>query len=285
MGKIKGYIIEKFNNMSNSYTSSRLIEEGKKRGIDISLIGVSDTIISNEQLFNNYNIVVPRNFVINRYKYGFIKDKINDLCKNSYNEINAFNIYINKYNQIINLKSDYFEMPITILGNLFFDYSIITERIGEPFVIKGLDSSQGNEVFLIKNKNDFVDVANRFDGRKEWLFQEYIKNSVGHDIRFFCIRGDVIACMTRTSSNHDFRANYALGAKVEKLAIDDCFREIAKDIYNSTKLDFIGVDLLFGTNKPFFCEINVMPGIEGIEKATKINVAERIIETIKGDLL
>ena len=40
---------------------------------------------------------------------------------------------------------------------------------------------------------------------------------------------------------------------------------------------------MFGVEKPFFCEINVMPGIEGIEEASGINVAKEIVATIKGD--
>ena len=53
--------------------------------------------------------------------------------------------------------------------------------------------------------------------------------------------------------------------------------------YEQTGLDFLGIDLLFGREKPYFCEINVMPGLEGIEKASGINVAGKIIETIQSD--
>ena len=59
--------------------------------------------------------------------------------------------------------------------------------------------------------------------------------------------------------------------------------KIAQDIYDQTHLDFLGIDLLFGDEKLYFCEINVMPGIEGIERATGVNVAKKIIETIEGD--
>ncbi len=45
----------------------------------------------------------------------------------------------------------------------------------------------------------------------------------------------------------------------------------------------MGIDLLFGEEKPYFCEINVMPGLEGIEKASGVNVAKKIMETIKAD--
>ena len=42
---------------------------------------------------------------------------------------------------------------------------------------------------------------------------------------------------------------------------------------------------MFGKEKPYFCEINVMPGLEGIEKASGKNVAREIIETIRGDFI
>ena len=77
----------------------------------------------------------------------------------------------------------------------------------------------------------------------------------------------------------------ALGASVEAFEITPGIRQIAKDIYEQTELDFLGIDLLFGKDKPYFCEINVMPGIEGIEKATGVNVAKKIVETIKNDFL
>ena len=41
--------------------------------------------------------------------------------------------------------------------------------------------------------------------------------------------------------------------------------------------------LMFGEKKPYFCEINVMPGIEGIEKASGVNVAGEIMRTIRED--
>ena len=61
------------------------------------------------------------------------------------------------------------------------------------------------------------------------------------------------------------------------------FGPFSKDIYEQTGLDFLGIDLLFGKDKPYFCEINVMPGIEGMERATGVNVAGAIIDTILGD--
>ena len=119
---------------------------------------------------------------------------------------------------------------------------------------------------------------------KEWLFEEFITISFGKDMRFYSIRGEVVACMQRKSQG-DFRANVALGASVEPYKITPQIQQIAKDIYTQTGLDFLGIDLLFGETKPYFCEINVMPGIEGIETATGVNVAKKIMETIYKDFI
>lgn len=90
-------------------------------------------------------------------------------------------------------------------------------------------------------------------------------------------------CLYAAHIPGDFRANVALGASVEPYPVTSGIRTIAADIYEQTGLDFLGIDLLFGREKPYFCEINVMPGLEGIEKASGINVAGKIIETIQSD--
>ncbi|MBR5598288.1 MAG: ATP-grasp domain-containing protein [Lachnospiraceae bacterium] len=276
---MNGYIIEKYNKMTNAYTCNRLVEEANKIGIDLQIIGIHDTIILENEIRNNGNILEKRDFVINRYKWGKIKDEINSLGKKSYNLLEKYNIYINKYEQVKRLHSDEFLIPKYLLGSSLLKYEEIVKYLGYPFVAKGLESSMGEQIALINSAKDLEKLWINYGTEKEWLYEEFITTSFGRDIRFYSIQGEVVACMQRKSKG-DFRANVALGASVEPYEITDGIRQIAKDIYEQTGLDFLGIDLLFGENKPYFCEINVMPGIEGIEKATGVNVAKRIIETI-----
>ena len=276
---MNGYIIEKYNKMTNAYTCNRLVEEANKIGIDLQIIGIHDTIILENEIRNNGNILEKRDFVINRYKWGKTKDAINLLGKKSYNLLEKYNIYINKYEQVKRLHSDEFLIPKYLLGSSLLKYEEIVKYLGYPFVAKGLESSMGEQIALINSAKDLEKLWINYGTEKEWLYEEFITTSFGRDIRFYSIQGEVVACMQRKSKG-DFRANVALGASVEPYEITDGIRQIAKDIYEQTGLDFLGIDLLFGENKPYFCEINVMPGIEGIEKATGVNVAKRIIETI-----
>ena len=277
-----GYIIEKYNKMTNAYTCNRLVEEAEKLGIDLKIIGIHDTIITENIIYNKGKKLEKRDFVINRYKWGKEKDEINSLAEKSYNTLDAYNIYINKYEQVKRLKSECFMVPKYVLGTSLSDYEDIINILGTPFVAKGLESSMGEQISLIEKREDLEDLYKQYGMEKEWLFEEFITTSFGRDMRFYSIRGEVVACMQRKSQG-DFRANVALGASVEPYEITEEIRQIAKDIYEQTGLDFLGIDLLFGEEKPYFCEINVMPGLEGIEKASGVNVAKKIMETIKAD--
>ena len=279
---ISGYIVEKYNKMTNAYTCNRLVEEATNLGIDLKIIGIHDTIILEDEIRNQGMKLEKRDFVINRYKWGKEKDEINSLALKSYNSLEAYNIFINKYEQVKRLRSKEFLMPKYLLGTAMIKFEEIADLLGKPFVAKGLESSMGEQIALIEKEEDLQKLYKEYGMEKEWLFEEFITTSFGKDMRFYSIRGEVAACMQRKSQG-DFRANVALGASVESFGITPAIRQIAKDIYKQTGLDFLGIDLLFGEEKPYFCEINVMPGIEGIEKATGVNVAKRIMETIKDD--
>ncbi len=279
---LKGYLIEKYNVMSNAYTCNRLVEEAAARGVDLQIVGIHDTMVTPDSVINCGRVLEHRDFVINRYKWGELKDAINALATRSYNPLTAYNIYINKYKQVRNLHSDAFLIPKYILGTSLLPFTSIVEQLGLPFVGKGLESSMGEEIVCIWSREDYEKLSVTYPTTKEWLFEEFISESYGRDMRFYSIRGEAVACMQRRSQG-DFRANVALGASVEPFEITPAIRTIARDIYEQTGLDFLGIDLLFGKEKLYFCEINVMPGLEGIEKASDINVAGKIIETIQSD--
>ena len=277
-----GYLIEKYNNMGSAYTCARLLEEAKVIGMSLDIVGIHDTIIRESVLENCGKILEPRDFVINRYKWGHIKDAINNLAQKSYNRIECYRPYIDKYVQLHNLASQHFDKPKYILGTAQSNFEQLVSLLGMPFIAKGLDSSMGREIRLIKNASELSSLAKEFSPEKEFLFEEFITSSYGRDLRLFSIRGEAVACMIRESKT-DFRANVALGANVKNYPINSELQSIATDIYEVTGLDVLGIDLLFGRESLFFCEINVMPGLEGIEYASGINIARLALRRIKED--
>lgn len=279
---LKGYLIEKYNGMGNAYTCARLLEEAAAAGISLDMVGVHDTVSDGSSLINGGKVLEDRDFVINRYKWGHIKDEINSLASRGYNPIDGFKPYIDKYLQLKTIDSGHFLKPKYLLGTVAAGYDLPASLLGTPFIAKGLASSMGREIRLIDSVEAYASLAKEFPEEKEFLFEELIPTSLGRDLRVFCLRGEAVACMVRESRG-DFRANVALGATVRSHPVTAELQAIASDIYRLTRLDVVGIDLLFGKDCLYFCEINVMPGLEGIEQASGINIARRTMEMIRED--
>ena len=94
---VTGYIIEKYNNMASSYTCHRLVDEGQAAGMQMRIVGAQDCYLVGDQVYNHGEALPPVDFVINRYKWGHVKDALNALAGRSYNGKEAFNLYVNKY--------------------------------------------------------------------------------------------------------------------------------------------------------------------------------------------
>lgn len=276
--RMKGYLIEKYENMAGAYTSNRLLLEAKKRNIELKMAGVEDTVIRDGSLYCGQEKLQEADFIINRYKYGVIKDELNSLAKRSYNSLAGVNRYINKASELMDMQHIDICLPKYIVAKWQLSYEELVSELGSPFVVKGLCGSQGNQVYLVEQETDYRNLKVQYQ-QQEMLFEEFIKESYGHDVRFLMIGGRVVACMERIAKE-GFRSNFALGADVKSYPIDDRIREIAAAIYQKTELDIVGVDLLLGAEDYVFCEINVTPGIEGIERATQVNAAGQIMDYI-----
>jgi RimK family alpha-L-glutamate ligase len=282
---VKGYIIERYNDMNNLYTCQRLIEEANRLKMALDIMGVHDTYEYGEALYNNSTGVEQRDFSILRFKEGDINFRLSSLTPKQYNRMEHIESYGNKFAQLKNINSKHMIMPRFILSYLDINIDKIEQLIGTPFVVKSLKGSRGDEVYLVRNVDEYNQLRSAYKGiDKEFIFEEYIEESSGKDIRVFCICGEVVACMKRTAKD-GFKANYKLGGDIEPYETDNDIIQIAEDIYKNTALHYAGIDLLFGRDGYVFCEVNVCPGLEGIEKTSGLNIAGRLIASIKDDLV
>lgn len=180
-------------------------------------------------------------------------------------------------------------MPKTIVAPLVFNgmqeegtYYIeqIEEELGYPHIIKESFGSFGEQVYLIKDREELMTTRNRLLSTPH-LYQAFVETSKGKDIRLNVVGGEVVATMLR-SSETDFRANIAKGGKAESYTPDISFIQMALKVCELIGADFAGVDLLFGPEgAPILCEVNSNAHIKGIKACTGINVAEKILEYIR----
>lgn len=153
---------------------------------------------------------------------------------------------------------------------------------GAPVVIKLLEGTQGIGVVLADTKKAAESIIEAFMGlNANILVQEFIKEAGGADIRCFVVGGKVVAAMKRQGAEGEFRSNLHRGgsAKLIKLTKDE--RATAINAAKAMGLGVCGVDILQSKNGPVVMEVNSSPGLEGIEAATKKDVASMVIEYIE----
>jgi ribosomal protein S6--L-glutamate ligase len=153
---------------------------------------------------------------------------------------------------------------------------------GAPLVVKLLQGTQGMGVVLAETKKAAESVIEAFkEVRADILVQEYIAESKGADIRCIVLGKKVVAAMERQGIDGEFRSNLHRGGVAKKIAITAEERKTAIKAAKVMGLHLAGVDLLRSNRGPLVIEVNSSPGLEGIEKSTNKNVADRIIEFLE----
>lgn len=153
---------------------------------------------------------------------------------------------------------------------------------GAPVIIKLLEGTQGIGVVLGETHSSAKSVIEAFNGAKvNILVQEFIKEAGGVDIRCFVIGDKVIAAMKRKGAEGDFRSNLHRGGSARHIKITPQERATAIGAAKAMGLNVCGVDMLRANHGPVVMEVNSSPGIEGLENATGIDVASKMIEYLE----
>jgi len=112
------------------------------------------------------------------------------------------------------------------------------------------------------------------------LIQEFVAESKGRDVRALVVGDRVVAAMRRTAQGDEFRSNVHRGGSVEPVALDQNYERTAVRAAQIMGLRVAGVDMLEGNDGPLVMEVNSSPGLEGIERATELDVAGAIIDHV-----
>jgi ribosomal protein S6--L-glutamate ligase len=173
-------------------------------------------------------------------------------------------------------------MPKTAFTNFSKQDNQVLNHIGDaPVVIKLLEGTQGLGVVLAETNKAARSVVEAFDSLKtRVILQEFIKEAGGSDIRAFVVNGQIVGAMKRTGKEGEFRSNLHRGGKAEIIKLSRSEKATALKAVKSMGLAIAGVDMLQSKRGPLVLEVNSSPGLEGIEKATGVNVAGKIIEYV-----
>jgi ribosomal protein S6--L-glutamate ligase len=171
---------------------------------------------------------------------------------------------------------------------IFMDYSRDAEGIveavgGAPVVIKLLEGTQGLGVVLAENEKAAQSVIEAFHGlHARIIVQEFIKEAKGIDIRAFVVDGEVVGAMRRTAMREgEFRSNLHRGGVATVVKLSRAEKYAAVMAAKKMGLGVAGVDMLPSQRGPLIVEVNSSPGLEGIEGATKVDIAGKVIRYLE----
>lgn len=289
----KALIVYDANADQNSFEvqTKLLFDASKKLGITLNTKSNVDiyTILNNNKvksfesyanydfaLFLDDDVWLARNLEMLGVKV-FNNSRAIDICENC----------ANMYQQLI--KSGVFIPKTVILPAALTTYSPSTIRpfidqaiddLGLPIIIKQWFGDLGRGVHLAKTREQAYEIVDRFEG-KELLFQEFISEASGTDIRMYVVKNKVLASLRRTAGKEDFRSNTNFGGVMEKHIPTFVEQKLALDACKAVGCEFGVVDILKSINGPVVCEVNTSANIQYFHEVSDFNIAEQILKSCR----
>lgn len=295
---MEGWILYKYaenESEQNPYWRKRFFEAAQKLNIDLKILDPEqiDLVVTRDDrnsVYVDQKAVPLPDFVLPRmgYKTTYFSlavirhlERLGVPCINTSESIETVKDKL--YSQQI-LAQKHIPVPKTMLMKFPLDVDLIETNIKFPIVIKTLSGGEGKGVFLAENKKKFQDLMELIEVTNpnfNIIVQEYIESSHGRDLRVFVIGGKVVACMQRSASANEFRANVSIGGSTKQYPVSAEVEWLATQAASIFELDIAGVDLLFDKDHFKICEVNSSPGFQGVENCIDVKIPERIFEFIK----
>ncbi len=281
----------------NLFSNKRIMEAGRLRGHEMVFLNVQQAYMKFDakepqiryrggNIVDEFDAIIPRiKPSVTFYACALIRqfDAMGTYCLNSADAINQSRDKL-LATQLF-AKND-IQVPITGFANSPLDTKDLIKMVnGAPLIIKLLESTQGKGVVLAETTKAAESVINAFKSVKtNILVQEFIKEANGQDIRCFVVNGKVVASMQRQAEKGEFRANIHQGGSASKIKITSDERKLAIKAAKILDLPVAGVDIIRSNKGPLLLEVNSSPGLEGIEGATGLDIANIMIEAIEKKL-
>lgn len=274
------------------YSTSRLKEAALERGHEVSVIDylrcyMNITAHRPSVLFQGHELkfdaVIPRIGATHTFYGTAVVRQFEMMGVFPANESQAIARSRDKLRSLQLLSRRGIGLPVTGFAHSTKDIDGLIEIVGgAPLLVKLLEGTQGLGIVLAETKKAAESVITAFRQLDaNILVQEFLREAKASDIRAFVIGRRVVAAMRRQGPVGEFRSNLHRGGTAEKIKLTPEERSIAVRAASTLGLNVAGVDIIRSNHGPVVLEVNSSPGLEGIESATEIDVAGKVIEFLE----
>jgi ribosomal protein S6--L-glutamate ligase len=277
----------------NLYSTRRMVEAGKNRGHDMTVIDPlrcymnivphAPEIHYKGRKIENIDAIIPRIGASITFYATAVLRQFEMIGVYPLNESVAISRSRDKLRSMQLLSRKGIGLPVTGFAHSPDDTDDLLALVGgSQYVIKLTEGTQGKGVVLTETRGAAESVIDAFRGLSaHFLVQEFVKEAKGADIRCFVIGEKVVASMKRQGKEGEFRSNLHRGGSASVIKITPEERSTAVRAARIMGLNVAGVDLLRSNHGPVVMEVNSSPGLEGIETSTGKDIAGQIIGFIE----
>ncbi len=276
-----------------SYSTRRLREAAQRRGhtvrvmdtlkFSFSIEGRSPRLYYRTREVKGVDAIIPRIGASITFFGTAVVRQFEQLGVFTASSSHAISVSRDKLRSLQVLSRHEIGMPVTAFARDRADVLPAIERVGgAPVIIKVLEGTQGIGVILAEtNKIAEAIVETLQSAKQNVLIQKFVVESRGRDVRAFVIGDRVVAAMRRSAQEGEYRSNVHRGASIQPLNLSQDFERTAVHAAQIMGLRIAGVDMLESKAGPQILEVNSSPGLEGIEAASGVDVADAMIQHIE----
>jgi len=174
--------------------------------------------------------------------------------------------------------------PETVVCESVTDAMTAVRRMGDV-VIKPVFGSLGHGMVRVSDPDVALRIMRALDQTRPVFYVQRAIDHGGRDVRAFVVGGRVLGAIERRAADGDWRTNVARGASAEPFDLPAAWAQLAVRAAAAIGADYAGVDLLPSRDgEVYVLEVNGIPGWEGLQKATGLDVAGAIVEHVIGRL-
>ncbi len=271
------------------YSTSRLIEATKKAGARPVVLNTlkctmvvgpgSSKLIYRGAEVHDLSVIIPR---IGASITGYGMAVVNHLDAMGIPVINRAHAIARSRDKVRCLQllaAGKVDVPRTVMAHDVRTIKRLVDEVGGlPCIIKLLRGTQGVGVMIANTLAEAKTITETFtELGQDVCLQEFIAESKGRDVRALVVGDQVVGAMRRTAKQGEFRSNIHRGGEGQAVELDEQYAKTAVLAAKLIGLEICGVDMLEGRNGPRVMELNSSPGFEGLEKATKKDIAGAMV--------
>ncbi len=251
------------------------VDEINIKHLKINFSGKKEEILYNDAPLKHYDCIYAKG----SFRFGNLLSALTTLLnKSSFMPLSSssFTVANDKLLTQLALHSANIPMPKTFLSSSIAYAKSILKQMTYPIIMKFPKGTQGKGVMFA---DSYASASSILDAlsvlNQPVIIQEYIETN-STDLRAIVVGGKVVAAYRRIGVSDEKRANFHQGGRGEAVQLDEETKNIAVFAARAIKADICGVDILESSRGPLVIEVNISPGLQGVTRFTKIDVADKI---------